>query len=522
MRTTIAVLLCLLATLGGFCLWPSSETAPPESIPSGRGRAHEAERESPKTEAGERSRVDPEITPAAMSGQCGVRVLSAGAVVDGATVEVGALNGEEWRELFAVRSDSRGLAAWSDKVIGPLGIRIDAPGFELWSGRRIFKSGEYVDVYLIRGHQVSGRVVSSSGEPVPGVRVRALGRKTPWPVASFVSPAIWPDRNYRWKALEPIEGSYSVVADAAGEFSFAGLLPKWRYAVLVDDPSWVMDPIAKDVSVDVTALVLTVYRSTGVVATFQVPEEPGAANPSQGGRLEGRVLVTPDEGMAKSFALRADPESLELYYRAPDDWSGRVRYELTIHKEGIQVAGGSCVGDIGAIAQAVLKRESPDKLKTVYVQAQWADGAVCDSGLFASAVTEEGARVRAAPRHIAEGRYEIEVPPSATRIEILAKDCFRSRRDSVVLDVYGSTGSVLLPATMPAGAEVVIEVPSDNEVQVMIDGDFGSRSVSVRRSRTMKSVRPGLLTASCRIRGETVEKKVTVIGQGRFLIDFTN
>ena len=511
LAAAVALVIAVAAAWVVFSRWAGRAELPQESVPHRAVRPPSSveEGEAPAAAAaGERSLVEVAVVP---KPTVEVLVLDGDRLpVVGARVALGLADPDNWRLTVEACTGGDGMAVFPrpDRLLD-LAVFAHGKGtsFEVAG---VGPQSERRTVVLSHGRALRGRVASVSGDAVPGVLLRLIGRVgRPLAMPGFVLDSELPQADM---SLAPPNAAFYVQearTGADGSFHFEGLAPDWRVAITLVDDRWILSPAAVHVEDVSQFLGLVVHRASGVDLKWLDPSGPPGAE---------YVISAAGEGWSKSFAVIRRGSGARLRYAPPADAGGVVHY--TVRAIGPSQVAGAASAPVGDIASLEVVPRNP-RVRSIRILPQWSDGTLCDSGIFVWAHDAEGKPVPARlVRPITMG-YEVEVDASATSVRVLAKDSWREESDAPEISLAGVVADIPVGVTMPTGGELLILVPDGPPTAVILAGPLGIRVLSVRGSQRLRAVVPGIVSAKTSAAGVERRAEVRVLPGAVVTIDFT-
>lgn len=455
-----------------------------------------------------------------------VQVLSADQTpVRGASVTLGGGQGLSWIVTETHTTGGDGIAYLSAPTSGPVDVSVHASEHLPWFGRGALEPGrDKITVVMSAGLAVAGRVESRVG-PLAGVRVRVVGRMgAPWPIADFFANTMLPGE--AMGVLPPGDATYGLeaVTDSRGEFAVKGLDPRWNCVALVDDDTWVMNPVGVRVTPGDSGLILRVEAATGVDVLLEGREPAAPTGLSRDDPVNVHVSVQHvQSGESRSFALQAEGRSTRLRFMAPAHWHGSLDCRATVHGKGTGNSAGGCRGEVGSVASLAITIGGQDQVRGrgLDVIAQWPDGTLCMNGIAVVGSDAGGAPVRVDRVSRIGNGYRILVDERVQRLHVLATECFRDWSDAACIDLTALPAGELAAVTMPTGADLLLVTPGIDAVNVVLSGPFGAKALDVQGMLRLRSLAPGRFVGKCTIEDARREVSVEVAASGEFRLDFT-
>jgi len=433
-----------------------------------------------------------------------------GSSVPGARVTISRVSYGVRECMFSGLADSGGTLSVPTVPSGTCSVMVTAPRFLPWFREAaISGSMTQLEVVMDAGMGLSGVVLAGS-RPLAGTVVRLVADpRGKWPTADFLSEAIWPQNNLTALTPDSQMCDVSATTDAEGGFEFRGLAASWQCVVAVDDAMWAASPpflTVKPGDRDVKILV-----GAATTLQFRVQADGDRADALPGGSMDLLVSVGDASGDSRSFAMSMHGGAGSLRFIPPTKWSGSLLCEAVARAGSWSASSGPVTVAIGGTSWIDLSPSRDASGWCVVLDPEWHDGSLCDAGVSVRAYADSGQPIGVSVSRAHPQGYVIRAESRPRRLEWLASDCLRDWSDAPVVDVASAPIGSRLRTSMPRGADLLVTVP-DVSTNVLLEGPFGARSLTVNRTMRFRSVVSGDYSARADLGGSPVRRSVSVVG----------
>lgn len=474
---------------------------------------------SPEVTPPVRTRATPaEAVEATRALRARVRVSDAsGKPVVAATVSLFPSTGDARGPIEAGSTGSDGVFAFAWVPEGVVGVRVSAPDLCPWVGEFRFGPGaETLSVSLQAGLEISGSV-TAEGRPVSGAGIRVIARAgAVWAFPDFVTSSAWPSVGAACAAPGAAVHQWHATSDRDGAFVVRGFEPGWRCAVIVDDEHWIGAPVATAASPGDRYVELRVRPAT-------IAEVVVASGAVEAGRGPVEVLMTARaaNGGVASFAFEMRDARSFVRFAAPPEWSGAVIYDAIARGDGYALACHEKAGRVGDRTRVELMADSlVGPAWTLTLNATWADGSPCDSGIMVRAFRSTGEGVECQAYPAAPSGYRVTASAAPARVEWLPRDTFRELHAAVKLPADQVPSGSVVTSAMPPGPDLELVLPGMAS-GVLLLGPEGARSLRVDGVLRLRSVAPGRYSAEATVAGTPMTRGVVTGASGLHRLDFS-
>ncbi len=435
-----------------------------------------------------------------------------------AGVELWRERGDQWERVAEHATNADGWVG-IPAVPEATSVRVAAAGLRPWFGPAVLQpDSEHLEVQLLAGDSLSGRVSTREGRPLGGVAVRLVaGRDGAWPTPDFLVDSLWSSFADRRHPNPAVSLHPTATTDADGGFEFRGIEPGWQCAVVLDSERWIGDPTSTVVAPGQRRVLVTAVAATEVSIEL-VTSELGDSARLDLGVATTHLVVRDGDGQSKSLSTESRGAATAVRFAVPDTWRNPLSFDVSVRGQGWSGSVSGRSGSAGATNKIVVT-VAPDTAMEIVLDAVWADGAPCSAGIEVKGVDGDGQEVRVQATR-ADGGYLLLAASLPRRITWNAEDSLRDGAHAPSLTVGHLAKGSQIRSSMPPGADLVVMV-TGNAQHLILEVPQGARSITVNGVSRFRSVEPGLYSAALNVSGVRLQRSVEVGVEGSFALDFT-